>query len=376
MSLNSHEDRPLRYVLNWLLEHLCKIARTAMQSICLYTSIGAAVLLTTSYSKSGSYDRAFVDLVISFGLCACALGATEYFRPNWFGLTRHPQDYHDLIPLNEQRDADAPKRKVQPLSKHKSLSARDHFSLVVVAVVVVALRIELSRQTSAVLQCAVRSYEIYLPFLLALNECRYQERINLYNEEDDDDLDSSMYDAIAQKLKALVIQPKWRYVPSALAVSLGCRGVMTLWQTHGSTYVCSLVSGERALVPRLQVLSFLLDCLLGVIARSVLSSSNAGHHKLMSLPVSMAATLLGGATCWSVYAIILSRFKTAEEQWMLKHDNVPLSTLMWFMLSNIVTLCTFLISTFCCVSFVHTSESAHSQPQRSCITEFTRSQPS
>ena len=195
------------------------------------------------------------------------------------------------IPLddrNETHDAgnSSQNREAQHLGPGPALSRL----LLVSSICALALRVELFRRISKATECTTKSVEIVIPLLIAIYDAvRFQNAT-----EKEDTAFASIHEGWRVSFTHFVRGSRWRYIPSACALTVGCYMALDLWSGLNSTYICPLVVGEARTIPFMQWGSAGLDCFLAITAYE------------LSLPNTLggSTTRSRGPTTWSAIAIV------------------------------------------------------------------------
>lgn len=225
-----------------------------------------------------------------------------------------------------------------------------------VATILLTLRIDLQRRLLLASECTTRSVEVWLPFLIAVYDAlrfQRQQRPRRAHEDDngddddDDDIDATTFDHLGQSLSSAFLSSRWRYLPTAFLLSLGCFLVAGLWTTSQSTYICPLLSTDINLVPRLQVLALFLDTALAIAVLELTLGGMLPSSPILETPTSWAVVLTLTSAIWSVVAIVCYSNQPENRGWLLlQHEHFPLRSLF-------LLLCQALFLTVLCMSTLY-----------------------
>jgi hypothetical protein len=88
------------------------------------------------------------------------------------------------------------------------------------------------------------------------------------------------------------LESKFKYIPPALLVSLGCHLASGLWYGASSTYICPLVVGQTRTVPFMQFFAAALDCYLAIVAYELcFQKPTSGDKNGAHLPLAWGSIL-------------------------------------------------------------------------------------
>lgn len=294
-------------------------------------------------------DRPVHTLVLCFIFCAVFLSVSSTFCLRYLEIKKAEDADYTNVPLEELGVVPSDSAKEGATIKKYGASRRGHISLLAAGIVCLTLRVFLFERILNVSQCTSRSYEVFLAFLLGLYDWNYQKNVQI---EVDDRPDMSVYEALQASIKVWWIGPKWRYTPSALLLGVGCYMTTALWTSQTSTYICPTASGHVFSIPRLQQFSLLLDCLLAIIVCQFSSHDDASQHRRSSLPTSCSVVLIGSASCWVGYAIVLFILRPENGRWLFLLDTPSTISTIFSILWQITLFCIFFTATVYSVSLL------------------------
>lgn len=125
--------------------------------------------------------------------------------------------------------------------------------------------------------------------------------------EKEDSPGGNIYDAGFASLQRIVRGSRWRYIPSTLALVLGCYMALGLWSGLNSTYICPLVVGDTRRIPLTQWLAATLDSFLAIATYELcLPSRTAGGTSRGRGPVIWSTILL-------VSSVVVAWLTSADE---------------------------------------------------------------
>ncbi len=162
--------------------------------------------------------------------------------------------------------------------------------LLVSSICALAARVELFRRIYKASECTAKSVEIVIPLVIAIYDAvRFQKPV-----EKEEAGSASIFDKGRASLKYFLIGSRWRYVPSACALTAGCYMTLDLWSGLNSTYICPLVVGETRTIPLMQWGSASLDCFLAIAAYELSLPHTSGG----------GTTRARGPAIWSAVTIV------------------------------------------------------------------------
>ncbi|KAK5941501.1 hypothetical protein PMZ80_006780 [Knufia obscura] len=317
--------------------------------LCYTVSCLTASILAYSPSSILATDRpvhlAILTLVCS-ALSLLVIAKRSQFKRNID--SGHRGDYVS-IPLKELRDGDAKVAKEKQRIHSYALTSSELFAIVLVATVALTVRVDVQRRLLLVSECATRSVEVWLPFLIAVYDAlRFQKRQDvraIEEDDDDEDLGSTAYQDFAQSLKRSLLSSPWRYVPTAFLLSLGCHLVAGLWLSSESSHVCPISSSDVVVVPRLQWLALLLDTSLAIASLELAIGGMLPSTPILSIPISWAAVLTLSAGVWSIIAAVVIATQPENHAWLfMEHEPSPVGSIL-SLVCQALLLATFCIST-------------------------------
>lgn len=266
---------------------------------------------------------------------------------------------YDSIPLAEFQNGEAKTTKEKQGAHAYPLGNAALFATVLAAAAALAVRIDVQRRLLLVSECATRSLEVWLPFVVAVYDAlRFQKRQDVRAAADDDeDMDSSAYHDFARSLKSSLLSSPWRYVPAALLLSLGCHLVAGLWTASPSTHVCPVSSSDVLVIPRLQWLALLLDSFLTISTLELAVGGVLPSTSVLSVPMSWAAVLTLAAGAWGVIAAYVNTTQPENHAWLfIEHGTARIAAI-----SSLVCQAVFL-SVFCISSLYSVSHNSIKLP--------------
>lgn len=318
---------------------------------CLTASI-LAYSPSTILATDRPVHLAVLTLICS-ALSLLVIAKRSQFRRNVD--SGHRGDYVS-IPLEELRNGDAKVAKEKQRIHSYSLSSAALLVIVLVAAAALTVRIDVQRRLLLASECATRSVEVWLPFVIAVYDAlRFQTRQAVHGTEDEDEdgaLDASAYHDFIQTLKSSLLSSPARYVPTAFLLSLGCHLVAGLWLSSESSHVCPISSSDIVAVPRLQWLAMLLDTFLAVAALELAIGGMLPSTPILSTPVSWAAVLAFSAGIWTILAAVVAAIQPENHAWLFMEDEPsPLKTIV-----SLICQALFLATT--CISFLYSVSAA------------------
>lgn len=202
-----------------------------------------------------------------------------------------PIPLSDLAEGNSSRPT-SPVQADTPVPEYRpKLGLKLYCALVVF---LICCRVEILRQIMNAIECATSSMETAVPVLITLADWwLVQRKRQPPREEDDDDMDSTVYGDLLGRIAA----SNWRPLVTAVLLSWSSSAVLTSASPAASTYICSHVSREYSMIPRLQVAGLILDGFLSVLLFLLLDSSSRcswsfGPKGAVSLGLSCLVSLL------------------------------------------------------------------------------------
>lgn len=226
--------------------------------------------------------------------------------------------------------------------------------IALITAIAVVLRIVVQQHKQSIAECEVRSYEVWLPLLLAFYDAwRFQTPIVVDVVED---VESTAYEDVSRTTRANFLASRGRYVPQAFLLSLGCHLVNGLGTTSQSTYICPLVTQQRRRMSQWQWSLLCLDLAI------VIGMAEIFHRAKESLKsrsrARLPATILVSVSSMASIALVLVTavyYKLTPEDrawiWLADERN------LWGPILGQTLLCgAFLVQTL------------HFQLQRGCLT--------
>jgi len=263
----------------------------------------------------------------------------------------HRGDYVS-IPLAELQNGEAKVAKEKQRIHGYSLTSTALFVIVLVAAAALTVRVDVQRRLLLVSECATRSVEVWLPFVVAVYDAlRFQKPQDVHGVEDDDeDLDSTAYHDLVRSLRSSLLSSPWRYVPTAFLLSFGCHLVAGLWLSSESSHVCPVTSSDLVVVPRLQWLALLLDIFLAVASLELAIGGMLPSTPILSTPTSWATVMTFAAGVWTIIAAVVITTQPENHAWLFMEHEPSRLAAIFSLICQALFLATFCISTLYSVS--------------------------
>lgn len=184
-----------------------------------------------------------------------------------------------------------------------------------VTAIAVVLRVVVQQQKQSISECDLGSYEVWLPLLLALYDARRFQLPTVVNLVEN--VETTAYEDFSQNTKARFLATRWRYMPQAFLLSLGCHLVDGLWATSQSTYICALTTQKQRRMSQWQWASLGLDLLIVIGIAEIVQraekcsrSTRRGHSPLTLLASVSSMASVGLAIVAAVYYKLAPEHRT------------------------------------------------------------------
>lgn len=253
---------------------------------------------------------------------------------------------YDEIPLRDLPNGPEKIEKEKQRIHNYALSSTTLFVIILAAAAALCLRIDVQRRLLLSSECSTRSVQPWLPFLIALYDAIRFQREQHLSRPREDDLDATAYDELQQALKSAFLSSRWRYVPTAFLLSLGCYMVAGLWLASESSHVCPLLSSDITLVPRLQILALCLDTFLAIAVLELALGGMLPSSPLLATPMSWAVVLTLASSVWAIIAMVCYVRPESHAWLLLKEEQSPVKILFSM-------FCQALLLTVLCVSSLY-----------------------
>lgn len=252
----------------------------------------------------------------------------------------------EYIPLQDEQ-------KLHPKIKSRVLRKQSLYLILVGAIFALTTRIDLQRRLFLASECATRSKQVWLPFLVAIYDAlRWQKPGFARQDEDEeeDDLDSSAYHDLVKSVKLQLLSTHWRFLPTTFILSLGCYMVAGLWLSSESSHICPQSSSDLVGIPRLQILVLFLDTALAIAALELALGAKTASKGLLSLPNVWSTAAIACVTIWSAVCIVLVQTQPEHRAWMFLRNELAPSTTLFVLLYQAVFLTVLVVSSLYSVS--------------------------
>lgn len=198
------------------------------------------------------------------------------------------------------------------------------YLILVVAVLALTARIDLQRRLFLASECATRSRQVWLPFLISIYDALRWQKPGLSrreeDEEEEDDFDTSAYQDLVKSTKLKILSSRWRFAPTTFLLSFGCYMVAGLWLSSESSHICPQMSSDRVTVPRLQWLVLLLDTVIAIAALELALEARTPSKSMLSIPYVWSTVAIACIAVWSAVLTMLVRTQPENRSWIFLQD--------------------------------------------------------
>lgn len=227
-----------------------------------------------------------------------------------------------------------------PVKKHSYALSKSTLYLVILgAAIALTVRVDLQRRLFLASECATRSIQVWLPFLISVYDAlRFQKSGFSRQDEEDDEFDTNAYHDLVRHIRLRWLSSSWRYVPTTFLLSLGCHMVAGLWLSSESSHICPMSSSDLVTIPRLQWLVLLLDVALSIAVLELAIGANMSSTAFPSTPNAWSAVTIISLIIWTVVSMSVLSSQPENRDWIFLQPKSTRTATVFVMLYQAVYL--------------------------------------
>lgn len=226
---------------------------------------------------------------------------------------------YEAIPLRDTQDGALSSEQEGQRSRTNGSGILALLSLICGATIALTVRIETLRQTLLAPECASRSREVWLPFIVAFYDaaviwfCDYKSNKRKIREG----LGTTVNCNFDWSSRALLFSGTLRYIPAGFLLSAGCHLVAGPWFEVKSTLVCPLSSPIAHVVPALQWISVFFDASLAILALELSHECRHPPRPALSLPLPWIIVTALSAGVWATIFVFVYALQPENHAWLV-----------------------------------------------------------
>lgn len=226
--------------------------------------------MTNTVQTSFAFDKTVHSSIATLACCGGAVIGLSRWLPR-DNSRSHQGGQYESVPLGEIGQPHA-SREPSPCREDVAYpsSLRKLRIVFLLLVILLCVRVAVLREVLRNVQCTKASWEAVLPLAFAAWDYWTVQR-KKRRTTNDDDLDSSVYDALERN----IARSPYSYLATVALVVLGCTLAANSIASPASTFICAAGLPFRWLVPQLQRLGTVLDVAIIFCVHSLLTAQDA-----------------------------------------------------------------------------------------------------
>ncbi|KAK4499138.1 hypothetical protein PRZ48_009650 [Zasmidium cellare] len=271
------------------------------------------VAVTNTAKSTFAFDKTVHSSIATLACSGGAIIGLSRWLPR-DGNRTHKGGQYEAVPLAEVGQPHAsrdPSPNPEDVTYPSSL--RKLRILFLLLVVLLCMRVEVLREVIRNVQCSKASWELVVPIAFAAWDYWTVQR-KKRRSTSDDDLDSSVYDALERSMA----RSPFSCLATVALIVLGCTLATNSLASPTSTFICAAGLPFRWLIPQLQRLGTVLDIAIVFCIHNLLKAQDARGSRNVALRfASVGYAFLSAATLLLFIGIVYYIVQDNDRIWIL-----------------------------------------------------------